>query len=379
MSKNITIAEGTQAKNFSNVSKVRINNIGGGTSDWIPEEDAGLYANLGEASITKNGTYNASDEDYDGFSKVIVKVDPKVTTKTITKNGTYKASKDKVDGFSEVSVQVPTGGDATLISKSITENGTYNAGDDDADGYSSVTVNVSGGGGGTLITKNITANGTYNASSDNADGYSSVTVNVEPTHGRSIVDGLNNAPVSGRISTLDFFTDLSEKAYEIGMSYYTSARAIARLENEIRTGQWYKSFVQKVLNYNNLVLVGVAGLCVINDTVRLTIYVHIDGIMDESGIVSLSGITSSEGMTITEYNGNKFTLRTGFIGGTWNLNDTGGTQGQSFDGVEYDINNNQVGADEVETVTGIQILDRFNDPSLPRTSILTNLTGGTIA
>lgn len=190
MSKNITIAEGTQAKNFSNVSKIRVNNIGGGTSNWIPEEEAGLYANLGEANITKNGTYKASDEDYDGFSKVTVKVDPKVTTKTVTKNGTYKAKKDKVDGFSEVSVQVPTGGDATLISKTITENGSYNAGDDNADGYISVNVNVSGGGGGgTLITKSISQNGTYNARDDNADGYSSVTVNVSGGGGGGGISG----------------------------------------------------------------------------------------------------------------------------------------------------------------------------------------------
>lgn len=147
MSKNITIAEGSQAKNFSYVSKIRTNKMGGGTQDWIPEDEAGMYANLGVAEITENGTYRASDENLDGFSEVAVSVQPKTKTKTITKNGTYRASKDKVDGYSEISVQVPTeggGGGSTLITKDITENGSYNASDDDADGYSSVNVNVAG-------------------------------------------------------------------------------------------------------------------------------------------------------------------------------------------------------------------------------------------
>lgn len=156
MAKNITIAEGSQAKNFSNVAKIRTNVIGGGTQNWVPEDEAGMYANLGVAEITKNGTYKASDENLDGFSQVAVSVQPKTKTKTITKNGTYKASKDKVDGYSEISVQVPTeggGGDPTLVTKEITENGTYNASDDSADGYSSVTVNVSGGSiGGETVT-----------------------------------------------------------------------------------------------------------------------------------------------------------------------------------------------------------------------------------
>ena len=66
-------------------------------------------------------------------------------TKTITSNGTYNALDDDLDGYSTVTVNVPS---ATLGTKSITQNGTYNASSDSLDGYSQVTVNVSGGGGG---------------------------------------------------------------------------------------------------------------------------------------------------------------------------------------------------------------------------------------
>lgn len=66
-------------------------------------------------------------------------------TKTITSNGTYNALDDDLDGYSTVTVNVPS---AVLGTKSITQNGTYNASSDSLDGYSQVTVNVSGGGGG---------------------------------------------------------------------------------------------------------------------------------------------------------------------------------------------------------------------------------------
>ena len=67
MSKNITIAEGTQAKNFNNVAKIRTNLIGGGTQNWVPEDEAGKYAELEDISISENGTHYADDEGVDGF------------------------------------------------------------------------------------------------------------------------------------------------------------------------------------------------------------------------------------------------------------------------------------------------------------------------
>ena len=99
-------------------------------------------------TITANGTYDAEDDDLDGYSTVVVSVSPNVGTKTITTNGTYSASTDSYDGYSEVTVNVPG---ADLGVKTITQNGTYNASSDNLDGYSRVTVDVSGGGGGVSI------------------------------------------------------------------------------------------------------------------------------------------------------------------------------------------------------------------------------------
>lgn len=60
-------------------------------------------------------------------------------TKTVTENKTYNASDDEADGYSSVTVNVP---EPTLITKSIIQNGNYSASADSADGYSSISVNV---------------------------------------------------------------------------------------------------------------------------------------------------------------------------------------------------------------------------------------------
>jgi hypothetical protein len=63
-------------------------------------------ATLIEKSVTENGTYNATDDEADGYSKVTVNVEPDLTTKTITANGTYSAEDDNADGYSSVTVNV---------------------------------------------------------------------------------------------------------------------------------------------------------------------------------------------------------------------------------------------------------------------------------
>lgn len=136
----------------------------------------GGSATLIEKSITENGTYRASSDNADGYSKVTVSVaipeDPVLVEKSVTENGTYNASSDSADGFSKVVVAVPG---PTLTEKAVSENGTYNASDDSADGFSKVTVTVPEP---TLVEKTVSVNGTYTASGDNADGYSKVTVSV---------------------------------------------------------------------------------------------------------------------------------------------------------------------------------------------------------
>lgn len=371
MSKNITIAEGAQAKNFNSVSKLRTNLIGGGTQDWVPEDEAGLYANLGIAEIDKNGTYKAVDENLDGFSEVAVQVKPKVTTLNITQNGTYKAKKDKVDGYSEVSVEVPTGGN--LITKDISENGTYNASDDNADGYSSVSVNVSGGG--SLITKNITKNGTYNASDDGASGYSSVTVNVENSSGNILINGLSNATAGQRMSTMDFFTALDEQAYIAGMSYFTDENIRSWLQTYVREGRWIPA---EMLNYNNLLLIGGAGINVDENTqiAMLSMWVWAQGIFDDSGIVSISDITNNA-CEITTDNGTKFTRDAHTI--AWKGNRTAGSwMLGGWNDLRNQITGHTTGTNEPQYFTASKGFFSIED-TLPHSNTITNLTGGTIS
>lgn len=64
---------------------------------------------LGEKTITQNGTYAASSDDLNGYSKVTVAVGairPNIAAKTIMSNGVYTASDDGKDGYSPVTVDV---------------------------------------------------------------------------------------------------------------------------------------------------------------------------------------------------------------------------------------------------------------------------------
>lgn len=97
----------------------------------IPTEN---FAVLIDKTVVNNGTYNANDDDADGYKKVVVALP--LGTKNITQNGSYSASSDNVRGYSNVNVNVQE----NLITKDIYVDGTYNASDDNADGYSSVKV-----------------------------------------------------------------------------------------------------------------------------------------------------------------------------------------------------------------------------------------------
>lgn len=146
MPKNIVIAEGTTGRNFSGVEKIKTQLQGGGTCNWIPEDEAGDYTNLKTKTITENGEYEAADDNATGYSKVKVNVKLNTKSKRIDANGVYNAANDNAGGYDTVTVNVPTG--SNLGTKTIHRDGVYRAAADNLDGYSEVTVSVGGGGGG---------------------------------------------------------------------------------------------------------------------------------------------------------------------------------------------------------------------------------------
>lgn len=83
--------------------------------------------------VTENGNYSETGKAY---SPVVVNVpQPVLKTKTITSNDTYNAADDNADGYSAVTVNVQP----SLETLNATENGTYTP---QGDGYSEVNVNV---------------------------------------------------------------------------------------------------------------------------------------------------------------------------------------------------------------------------------------------
>ena len=78
-------------------------------------------------TVTQNGSYSEQGVVYD-----VVNVALPLDTKTITQNGTYDASDDDLEGYSSVNVNLP------LATKSITANGNYKASDDNLEGYTEV-------------------------------------------------------------------------------------------------------------------------------------------------------------------------------------------------------------------------------------------------
>lgn len=164
MAKNIVIAEGTQGKTFTGVEKIRTKLQGGGSQNWIPEDEAGEYAKLKALTVRANGEYIASRDNVAGYKSV--KVNVKANTKSISvdHNGTYNAADEDIDGYSSVSVNV-TGGGTKLGTLTAHNNGVYNAADKGYDGYSTVNISIKGiahdAGIMTLYTPAVSVDGDY--------------------------------------------------------------------------------------------------------------------------------------------------------------------------------------------------------------------------
>lgn len=109
MAKNIVIAEGGTAKNFT-AKKIQTKLQGSGTCNWVPEDEAVDYVDLKDKTFTAPGTYKPSDFNCDGFGEIKVDIPSNVKEKTITKNGIFYAADDGCLGYSKVTVAVPEGG-----------------------------------------------------------------------------------------------------------------------------------------------------------------------------------------------------------------------------------------------------------------------------
>lgn len=68
MSKNIIIAKDGEAMTLQGVDTLRTSAVGGGSVDWMPEDET----TLAEITVTANGTYAASADNADGYRSVTV-------------------------------------------------------------------------------------------------------------------------------------------------------------------------------------------------------------------------------------------------------------------------------------------------------------------
>ena len=85
-----------------------------GMQDNVIEDVAAAVENMSiinnqDKEITANGSYSA-EEGYTGLGTINVNVEPLLGSKTITVNGTYNAVNDNLQGYDTVNINVPTGG-----------------------------------------------------------------------------------------------------------------------------------------------------------------------------------------------------------------------------------------------------------------------------
>ena len=133
-----------------------------------------------EVEYTTNGTHTEDIKNYENIDiEVNVPVTGDLGSKTIIANGTYQALDDNLDGYDEVTVNVPQ--NATLGVKNITANGDYYASADSLDGFSRVSVAVPGGGSTLQTNKTVTATTSQQIVQPDVgyDGLQQVTVNPQ--------------------------------------------------------------------------------------------------------------------------------------------------------------------------------------------------------
>lgn len=205
-----------------------------GRTEGIEQGKAEQKSLLTELSIDRNGTYQSEN----GYSKVSVNVECdgcEVIEKTITKNGDYNAYEDDVDGYSKVTVDVRP----NLQSKSVSvkNNGSLTINPDSSyDGLSAVNLNVDVEGI-EFSTKEITIknNGVYEASKEDVDGYSKVIVDVE--QGGTGKDIFTRFVTSSQDGLTSITTDMFDESIDIKLRDYSFSNMDNLESVEIR-GEW---------------------------------------------------------------------------------------------------------------------------------------------
>lgn len=160
-------------------------------------KSGGGGSTLGTKTITANDTYDASDDNLDGYSQVTVNVPASAVdtgTKNINTNGTHD-----VTGYASASVSVPASA-VDSGTKSIATNGTH-----DVVGYASASVNVPASAVDSG-TKSITANG----NGQDVVGYATVNVSVPNTYaagdeGKVVSSGALVSQTSDTVTTNDTY------------------------------------------------------------------------------------------------------------------------------------------------------------------------------
>lgn len=146
-----------------------------------------------EVEYTTNGTHTEDIKNYENIDiEINVPFTGDLGSKTIIANGTYQALDDNLDGYDEVTVNVPQ--NATLGVKNITANGDYYASADSLDGYSRVSVDVPGGGSTLQANKTVTATTSQQIVQPDQgyDGLEQVTVNPQ-VHTETYTPAANTA------------------------------------------------------------------------------------------------------------------------------------------------------------------------------------------
>lgn len=74
MNENVSIKEGNITRKFAPIDKSKVDNTDGTSSIWVPEDDL----KTGVLYASENGIYIASEDGYDAYSEVVIRVEKRI-------------------------------------------------------------------------------------------------------------------------------------------------------------------------------------------------------------------------------------------------------------------------------------------------------------